>query len=98
MAPVPEKVQWLVSHGYIEFSEKGYQQLFDGPYNRDDVQNAIMFGKVMKKERDETRAAKYKYTIIGPAVGGDQLYCCGKIRKVRSGEEYFIITFHDAEL
>ncbi len=98
MNPVPKKIRWLVSRGYIEFSQKGYRQLFDGPYNRDDVQNAIMFGKVTKKERDETRVAKYKYTIIGPTLGGDELYCCGKIRKMRSGEEYFIITFHGAEL
>jgi hypothetical protein len=34
MTQVPEKILWLVSRGYIEFSEKGYQQLFDGPYNK----------------------------------------------------------------
>lgn len=62
------------------------------------MQNAIIYGKLIKKERDETGVAKYKYTIIGPALDGDPLYCCGKIRKRRSGEEYFIITFHGAEL
>lgn len=94
MAPVPDKVRWLVSRGYIEFSGKGYKQLFVGPYDEDDVKNAILFGKVIKKERDETKVAKYKYTIIGPAVDGTPLYCCGKIRKKSSDEEYFIITFH----
>lgn len=94
MTPVPEKIQWLVTRGYIEFSEKGYRQLFAGPYDEDDVKNAILLGGVIKKERDETRVAKYKYTIIGPALNGAPLYCCGKIRKKDSGEEYFIITFH----
>jgi hypothetical protein len=28
MAPVPEKILWLISRGYLEFSEKGFQQLF----------------------------------------------------------------------
>lgn len=98
MNPVPEKILWLVSRGIIEFSGKGYQQLFNGPYSRRDVQNAIALGNVIKKERDETRVAKYKYTIIGPALNGDPLYCCGKIRKRSSGEEYFIITFHGADL
>jgi hypothetical protein len=94
MAPVPEKILRLVSRGYIEFSGKGYQQLFAGPYDEDDVKNAILFGTVIKKERDETKVAKYKYTIIGPALDGAPLYCCGKIRQKGSGEEYFIITFH----
>jgi len=98
MAPIPEKILWLASRDLMEFSGKGYQQIFEGPYNRRDVQNAIAYGKVMKKERDETGVAKYKYTIIGPALSGDPLYCCGKIRKRRSGEEYFIITFHGADL
>jgi hypothetical protein len=40
MAPVPEKILRLVSRGYIEFSGKGYQQLFAGPYDEDDVKNA----------------------------------------------------------
>ena len=95
MAPVPEKILRLVSRGYIEFSGKGYQQLFAGPYDEDDVKNAILCGTVIKKERGETKVAKYKYTIIGPALDGAPLYCCGKIRKKASGEEYFIITFHD---
>jgi len=98
MTLVPEKILWLVARGLIEFSGKGYQQLFEGPYNRSDVQNAIAYGKLLKKERDETGAAKYKYTIIGPALSGDPLYCCGKIRQRRSGEEYFIITFHGVDL
>jgi len=98
MTPVPEKILSLASRGFIEFSGKGYQQLFDGPYNRSDVQNAIAYGSLVKKERDETGVAKYKYTIIGPALSGDPLYCCGKIRPRRSGEEYFIITFHSADV
>lgn len=97
MAPVPEKILWLVSRGYIEFSGKGYKQLFAGTYDEDDVKNAILFGQVVKKERDETKVAKYKYTIIGPAQNGVSLYCCGKVRKKISGEEYFIITFHDGK-
>lgn len=95
MTPVPEKILWLVSRGFIEFSGKGYQQLFDGPFEEDDVKHAILFGKVRKKERDETKVAKYKYTIVGPAQNGAPLYCCGKIRQNDFGEEYFINTFHD---
>jgi len=64
MAKVPEQIVKLVSKGLIEFSEKGYRQLFKGPYDENDIQNAIIFGTVVKKERDETRVARYKYTII----------------------------------
>jgi len=95
MTPVPEKILWLASRGFIEFSGKGYQPLFEGPFEEDDVKNAILLGKVRKKERDETKIAKYKYTIVGPALNGIPLYCCGKIRQNDFGEEYFIITFHD---
>lgn len=98
MAEVPEQIIMLVSQGLLEFSEKGYRQLFEGQYDENDIQNAIVFGTVVKKERDETKVAKYKYTIIGPSLTGDALYCCGKIRKKVDGKKYFIITFPGANI
>ncbi|OGB99697.1 hypothetical protein A2V82_01125 [candidate division KSB1 bacterium RBG_16_48_16] len=98
MAKVPEQIVRLVSRGLIEFSEKGYRQLFEGPFDENDVQNAVIYGTVVKKEKDQTKVAKYKYTIIGPSLKGDPLYCCGKIRKKSDDKKYFIITFHGASL
>ncbi len=60
MAKVPDQIIRLVSRGLVEFSEKGYRQLFEGRYDEDDVRNAILFGTVVKKEKDETKAAKFK--------------------------------------
>jgi len=96
MVKVPEQIIRLVSRRLIEFSEKGYRQLFEGSYDENDIQNAITFGTLVKKERDETRAARFKYTIIGPSLKGDPMYCCGKIRKKVDGNKFFIITFHGA--
>jgi len=96
MTEVPEQIITLVSRGLIEFSEKAYRQLFEGRYDENDIQNAIIFGTLVKKEKDETKVAKYKYTIIGPSIKGDALYCCGKIRDKADGRKYFIITFHGA--
>lgn len=98
MRNLPEQIQKLVSRGLLDFSEKAFRQLFAGIYDEEDIQNAILLGTVIKKERDETGVAKYKYTIIGPSLRGDQIYCCGKIRKKGNGRIYFIITFHGAKL
>jgi hypothetical protein len=82
--------------GQIEFSAKASDQLFWGPFEVADLVHSILFGEVTKKERDELGIAKFKYTIIGPSLGGERIYSYGKIRK-RDKHEYFIITFHEAD-
>lgn len=92
---VPEKIRKLVAEERLSFSEKAIWQLYHGPFDIEDLKNSILFGTVLKKERDEVGAAKFKYAIMGPAISGALVYSCGKIRK-RAGQEYFIITFHEA--
>ena len=92
---VPENIKKLVAAEQLSFAEKAIEQLYRGPFDIEDLKNSILFGTVIKKERDETGIAKFKYVIIGPAISGALVYSCGKVRK-RAGQEYFIITFHEA--
>jgi hypothetical protein len=75
------------------FSAKAQQQLDTGRYSIEDSVHSILYGKVHKKERDELKEARYTYTIIGPSLGGQAVYSCGKIVK-RERTYYFILTFH----
>lgn len=92
---VPDRIRKLVAEEKLSFSEKAILQLYNGPFDIEDLKNSILFGTVIKKERDEMGIARFKYTIIGPAISGALVYSCGKIRK-REGREYFLITFHEA--
>ena len=92
---VPKKIIALVTRNRIAFSDKAYEQLYDGPFTLDDLKNSILEGRLVKKEKDETGLARYKYIIIGPALSGKYVYSCGKIIK-RFQEEYLILTFHEA--
>jgi hypothetical protein len=94
--PVPERIRQLVLAGRLSFSAKAIDQLFCGLFDYEDLIHSILFGQVIKKERDESGIARYKYTIIGPSRSGEPVYSCGKVRK-REGREYFIITFHSAD-
>ena len=75
---------------------KAETQLENGKYDYDDLTNSILNGKVHKKERDEKKNSKYKYTIVGPALDGSILYSCGKVIQ-KEEYFYFIITFHEAK-
>jgi len=77
-------------------SEKAQWQLDTGWFTFDDLKHSILHGVVKKKERDEQRKAKYKYTIIGPSEGGRAIYSDGKVMTV-DGNVYFVITFHEAD-
>jgi hypothetical protein len=85
----------LVAARRLLFSAKAQQQLDTGRCSIEVLVHSILYGKVHKKERDELKEARYKYTIIGPSVGGHAVYSCGKIVQ-REGTQYFIITFHEA--
>jgi len=91
---IPINILKLISRNKFGFSEKAFNQLFDGRYDLDDLKNSIIYGRLVKKERDETRIASYKFIIIGPAKSGELIYSCGKIIN-RNGKKYFIITFHE---
>ena len=67
MRPVPESIKKLIRTEKIAFSRKARSVLFSGILTMDDLICSILNGSVIKRERDETRRAKFKYTIIGPA-------------------------------
>ena len=91
---IPLTVVKLVSRNRIGFSDKAFDQLYAGRYSLEDLKNSILYGRLIKKERDETGITNYKYIIIGPSKAGELIYSCGKIIR-RKETEYFIITFHE---
>ncbi len=91
---IPINIIKLISRNNFGFSEKAYNQLYEGQYDLVDLKNSILYGRLLKKERDEVGVSSYKYVIIGPSKSGKLIYSCGKIIK-RNGKEYFIITFHE---
>lgn len=95
MNPVPRSIKELVQKEQIGYSDKAYDSLLEGLFSLDDLIYSIINGAVVKKERDETRKARYKYTIIGPALGDRLIYSCGKIIEHKGRKQYFIITFHE---
>ena len=95
MQSVPRHVLELVRSFQTLLSEKVRHQLDAGFFDTDDLIESILNGSLIKKEKDETKMAKYKYTIIGPARSGIPLYSCGKVVRW-AGKSYFIITFHEA--
>lgn len=80
----------MVRDGKILLSPKSLEYLQEHFYEIDDLRNSILNGEVRKKERDEKKVARYKYTIIGLAKDGSKLYSCGKV----VSNDYFVITFH----
>lgn len=96
MNPVPRSITKLVRNEKIAFSRKAQDTLFSGQLTLDDLIGSILNGWVVKKERDETRKSKFKYTIVGPTLSGKPAYSCGKIVKYGAETQYFIITFHEA--
>jgi hypothetical protein len=92
---VPRTIVELVAARRLLFSAKAQRQLDTGRYSLEDLLHSILYGKIHKKERDELKEARDKYTIIGPSVGGPAVYSCGKI-VTREGKRYLILTFHAA--
>ena len=95
MRAVPESIKKLIRAERIAFSKKARSVLFSGILSLDDLICSILNGSVVKRERDELKRAKFKYTIIGPALSGKLVYSCGKIVKDEREKEYFVITFHE---
>ncbi len=91
---VPLNIIKLISKNKFGFSEKAFGQLYEGRFNLEDLKNSILYGRLVKKERDETGITTYKYIIIGPSKAGELIYSCGKIVR-RNETEYLIITFHE---
>lgn len=93
---VPDNIINLVKTDKVIFSFKAELALANGRYDYYDFLNSILKGTIKKKEKDEQKQSRYKYTIIGPALDGSMLYSCGKI--VQDEEKiYFVITFHGAD-
>lgn len=93
---VPQDIKKLIYEKKISFSQKAIRYLTVSRYSLADFENAVLFGELKKKEKDEHNVSKYKYTIIGPANNGDLLYTCGKIIELE-GKNYFFITLHEAD-
>jgi hypothetical protein len=91
---IPITIIKLISKNQFGFSEKAYRQLFDGRFDLLDLKNSILYGRLIKKERDAESSSAYKYIIIGPSKSGELIYSCGKIIRA-NGKEYFLITFHE---
>ena len=94
MNQVPEDIKKLVQAEKIILSKKSKEFVQYGFFTINDLIHSIFHGRVYKKERDELEQAKYKYTIVGPAISGELMYSCGKIITYNS-KKYFIITFHE---
>jgi hypothetical protein len=95
MMQIPQEIVRLIQQRRYLLSSKARNQLHVGRFSTEDLLNSIIHGQVTKKERDETGKAKYKYTIIGPALSGERIYSCGKIIYL-DGKTYFVITFHES--
>ncbi len=95
MKKVPGKILKLVKDQHIILSAKARGELDSGFFDTDDLIYSIVYGQVVKKEKDEYKDSQYKYTIIGPSRSGAFIYSCGKIVKLLE-KKYFIITFHEA--
>ena len=91
---IPITIIKLISKNQFGFSEKAYRQLFDGRFDLLDLKNSILYGRLIKKERDAESTSAYKYIIIGPSKSGELIYSYGKILRT-NGKEYFLITFHE---
>mgnify|MGYP001579741763 CR=1 FL=1 len=94
MREVPNRVIDLVKDRQVLFSMKARHQLDAGFFDTDDIMHSVLYGKLVKKERDEQEASQHKYTIIGPSRSGIPLYSCGKIINFLE-KAYLIITFHE---
>lgn len=79
---VPSQIVELVTHGKMVLSEKARRQADSYPwFTTVDLENSIIHGRVIKKEKDERKESKYKYVIVGPAINGSPVYSCGKVVK-----------------
>lgn len=94
MKRVPKQIVELVKRHQVLLSAKARQQLDVGIFNTDDLIHSILYGEVIKKEKDEQEESQYKYTIIGPSHSRASIYSCGKIVRLLK-KTYFIITFHE---
>ena len=93
MREVPDQIISLVKDHQVLFSAKARRQLDTGIFDTDDLMHSVLYGEVVKKERDEEKVSQYKYIIIGPSRSGMTIYSCGKIINLLK-KAYFIITFH----
>lgn len=94
MQEVPVQIIGLVKDHRIIFSAKARHQLDTGILDSDDLIHSLLYGKVVKKEKDEQKVSRYKYTIVGPSRSGSLIYSCGKIINLFE-KTYFIVTFHE---
>lgn len=94
MRQVPKQIAGLVKDHLVLFSAKARYQLDTGIFDTDDLIHSLLYGKVVKKEKDEQQVSRYKYTIVGPSCSGVSIYSCGKITNLLK-KAYFIITFHE---
>lgn len=94
MREVPDQIISLVKDHQVLFSAKARHQLDTGIFDTDDLIHSVLYGEVIKKERDEKKISGYKYTIIGPSRSGTLIYSCGKIISLLE-KTYFVITFHE---
>lgn len=94
MREVSKQIVDLIKDHRILFSAKARHQLDTGIFDTEDLIHSILYGEMVKKEKDEKKVTQYKYTITGPSRSGITIYSCGKIINLLK-KAYFIITFHE---
>lgn len=95
--PVPEIIRRLAQQGLLRLSDKAESCVATTMLDVEDIENAIIEGRLVKRERDETGQVRWKYTIIGPAHSGRPVYCAGKVITTGGGVRYFVLTAHWAD-
>ena len=90
---VPDRIINLVVNLQFDYSKKAQTYLRTSKFSNDDLVAVVCSGYVRKKERDEKKKERYKYTIAGSACDGTPMYLVGKVAFGR----FFVITFHERE-
>jgi hypothetical protein len=88
-------IRYLVRIGNVEYTGEALEWIRIGLCDFEDIDNAILEGRLIKKERDKCSKDGKRYVIIGPDLAGYDLYCCGKVIETESGEMFLVITAHE---
>ena len=93
MSRVPETILKLILSYKFDYSKKATAFLRTSRFGDDDLINVVRHGFVQKKQKDEQKKSRYKYTIQGPALDGTPMYLVGK----KVSGRVFVITFHEVK-
>ena len=90
---VPEIILKLILSYKFDYSKKAALFLRTSRFGDDDLINVVRQGFVQKKQKDEKKKSRFKYTMLGPALDGTPMYLVGK----KVSGRVFVITFHEVK-